>query len=139
MPILLVLLIGVLVYNSGTLTPRRRPGAAGPQPAGTARVAAAGVQIPWQSPPEFTAAIQDPMARKLATLSSRRILTRDELVVTGIATDGQTPRALIGTEIVEQGQTIMGATVTRITPDSVEFEMDGKTWTQKVRDTEVRE
>jgi type II secretory pathway component PulC len=79
------------------------------------------------------------MARKLASLSSRRIMSREELVVTGIVTTEQTPRALIGTEIVEQGQTIMGATVIRITPDSVEFEMDGKRWTQKVRDTEVRE
>jgi type II secretory pathway component PulC len=79
------------------------------------------------------------MARKLGSLSSRRIMSREELVVTGIVTTEQTPRALIGTEIVEQGQTIMGATVIRITPDSVEFEMDGKKWTQKVRDTEVRE
>jgi type II secretory pathway component PulC len=79
------------------------------------------------------------MARKLASLSSRRIMSREELVVTGIVTTEQTPRALIGTEIVEQGQTIMGATVIKINPDSVEFEMDGKKWTQKVRDTEVRE
>jgi hypothetical protein len=66
------------------------------------------------------------MARKLGSLSSRRIMSREELVVTGIVTTEQTPRALIGTEIVEQGQTIMGATVIRITPDSVEFEMDAE-------------
>jgi type II secretory pathway component PulC len=56
------------------------------------------------------------------------------LVVRGIAHDENEPYAIIGTQIVKKGERILGAAVIRINQDSVEFEMNGRRWIQKVED-----
>ena len=43
------------------------------------------------------------------------------------------PTAVVGKKIVHVGEKVSGATVVGIDKDSVEFEMNGKEWTQKVR------
>jgi type II secretory pathway component PulC len=55
------------------------------------------------------------------------------LIVKGIVYSEDSSFAIIGTEIVHEGGTVSGATVVKINPDSVEFEMNGKRWTQKVQ------
>ena len=55
-----------------------------------------------------------------------------DLVVKGIVVGEDRPKALIGIQLVEEGKKIFGVTVVRISRSSVEFEMDGKRWTQEV-------
>ncbi|MHC4155328.1 MAG: hypothetical protein ACYST6_10465 [Planctomycetota bacterium] len=138
-PVLLVLLIAVLVYNSGMISPRRQLRRTTPQPAGAEPAVPSGVAIAWDRPAEYTTASRDPMARDLKTIATPLTVAMTELVVSGIVSTEDTPRAIIGTTIVEEGDEILGATVVKINRDGVEFEKDGKRWTQKVRDTEVRE
>jgi len=44
------------------------------------------------------------------------------------------PSVVIGNRIVHVGDKINGVTIARINKDSVEFEKDGETWVQRVRD-----
>ncbi len=62
-----------------------------------------------------------------------QIDTTDKIEIKGILYSEENPSAIIGTEIVHEGATVSGATVVKINKDSVEFERDGKRWTQKVK------
>jgi hypothetical protein len=53
-------------------------------------------------------------------------------VVKGIVYSEDNPCAVVGDRIVSAGDTVGGATVVKINPDSVEFTMGDKNWTQKV-------
>jgi len=55
------------------------------------------------------------------------------LKVRGIAYSFERPSAVIGTTIVHEGDIVLGATVVRISRGSVEFEVNGESWTQKVQ------
>jgi hypothetical protein len=55
------------------------------------------------------------------------------LKVRGVALSHDRPSAVIGTTIVHEGDTVLGATVARISRAGVEFEVNGETWTQKVQ------
>ena len=57
---------------------------------------------------------------------------RPRLVVKGIAYSERNPSALVGTEIVHEGDTISGAQVVKIRKESVEFSFNGTTWRQGV-------
>jgi hypothetical protein len=59
---------------------------------------------------------------------------RPLLVVKGIIYNERNPSALVGTDIVHEGDKISGITVVKITQNSVEFEMNGKKWTQHVQE-----
>jgi len=56
-----------------------------------------------------------------------------ELVVRGIVLGQGRSSAIIGEQIVFEGETVRGTTVRKIDKDAVEFERDGKTWTQQVQ------
>ena len=56
----------------------------------------------------------------------------EDIVVRGIVWSEDSPAAVIGTQIIYQGQTVQGTKILQITEDSVEFEKDGKKWVQKV-------
>ena len=94
-------------------------------------VAAAASTIDWQIPPPYPTTLRDPMR-----LGSVTTITQSEIgkiIVKGIVYSEDNPSAIIGTEIVHEGDKVSGATVVKINKDSVEFEMNGKKWTQKVR------
>ncbi len=55
------------------------------------------------------------------------------LKVRGIALSHDRPSAVIGTTIVHEGDTVLGATVVRIGRTGIKFEVNGETWTQKVQ------
>jgi len=55
------------------------------------------------------------------------------LKVRGIAYSYDRPSAVIGTTIVHEGDVVLGATIVRISRASVEFEVNGETWAQKVQ------
>ena len=94
-------------------------------------IAAATDTIVWQIPPPYPTTLRDPMR-----LGSVTTITQSEIrkiIVKGIVYSKDNPSAIIGTEIVHEGSKVSGATVVKINKDSVEFEMNGKRWTQKVR------
>jgi hypothetical protein len=53
-------------------------------------------------------------------------------LVTGIVRSGDSSTAVIGTQIVREGETIDGVTIVRIYDDRVEFEKGGQRWTQRL-------
>jgi predicted small secreted protein len=57
---------------------------------------------------------------------------RPRLVVKGIVYSERNPSALVGKDIVHEGDTISGAQVVKIRSDSVEFSFNGTTWRQSV-------
>jgi hypothetical protein len=54
------------------------------------------------------------------------------IVIKGIVYS-ERPAAVIGTQIVHQGDKVSGATVIKINENNVEFEMGDKKWTQEVQ------
>ncbi len=56
-------------------------------------------------------------------------------VITGITYSENKSFAIIGTNIVSEGQTIEGIKIVKIYPDKVEFEKDGKRWTQGMNES----
>lgn len=93
--------------------------------------------LQWQSPRPLPEKLRDPMkaAPKIMTAESSTDGTTQtgELVVKGIVFSKTRPTALVNDKIVAQGQSVSGTTIVAITKDSVEFEKDGKRWTQTVQ------
>jgi hypothetical protein len=55
------------------------------------------------------------------------------IAVKGIVYSKDNPSAVIGSQIVHEGDKVSGATIVKINEKSVDFEMNGKKWTQKVQ------
>ena len=92
----------------------------------------ANVEIDWPVPPVYSANLRDPM--KLGSLQQIIIDTSEDLVVRGISYSEDRRYAVIGTDTVQEDDLVPGTKikVKKINPNSVEFEEDGKIWTQKV-------
>jgi type II secretory pathway component PulC len=56
-----------------------------------------------------------------------------KLIVSGILCSEDKSSAIIGNRIVHEGDQIQGANIIKINKEGVEFEMNGKKWTQKVQ------
>ena len=76
----------------------------------------------------------------MAPLSGMRgqSLQESGISINGIATThvdkvGEGPYDPVRLATVTEGQTVLGALITQITQDSVEFEVDGKRWSQQVQ------
>lgn len=88
--------------------------------------------IDWPVPPVYPTDLRDPME-----MGSRQVkIEKLELVVRGISYSEDRRYAVIGTQTVQEGDEILGATVVKINQNSVEFEKDGKRWTQEVEGEE---
>jgi len=130
-PALFLALIFVFVRVFGT-APRRVKGAGKNNAVKTA--AGANKKIDWQIPEPYPTTLRDPMHFGPAGTTQAG---GGQLIVTGILYIDDNPSASsasIGNQIVREGEKILGATVVKINEDSVEFEMNGKTWTQKVQE-----
>ena len=90
----------------------------------------ANIEIDWPVPPVYSTELRDPM--ELGSRRQIRIETPDDLVVRGITYSEDRKFAVIGTQTMQEGDTILGATIVEIKPNSVLFERDGKRWTQEV-------
>jgi len=131
--ILFVLLSTVLVIVLARpyLASRRNAttsGTAGQTNTGNAIMA--NIEIDWPVPKVYSAGLRDPM--ELASRQQIRVETPQDLVVKGITYSEDRRYAVIGTQTMQEGDTILGATIVEITPNSVVFERDGKRWTQEV-------
>jgi len=93
-------------------------------------VASSNSKIDWQIPALYPATLRDPMQFSSVTTAETGT---GGLVVKGIIYSEDKPAVVIGTEIVRQGDKVLGATIVKINENSVEFEMNGKKWTQKVQ------
>ncbi|HIJ52717.1 MAG TPA: hypothetical protein HPP66_06135 [Planctomycetes bacterium] len=93
--------------------------------------AAAASTIDWQIPPPYPKTLRDPM--QLGSVSRTTQGEIGKIDVKGIVYSEDDPSAIIGTEILHEGEKVSGATIVKINKDSVEFEMNGKRWTEKVR------
>lgn len=135
-PLLAIALVFVLlrVFGSG---PAKKAKARRPEPAKAAGYSSDGID--WHIPARYPATLRDPMLP--ATPADAEVDSEtdeaaggepSELVVKGIVYSKQDPAAIVGTQIVREGDQVSGATVVSISRDSVEFEMDGKKWSQTV-------
>jgi len=150
MAVLVPLLLVVLVYllKDVVLGPAPRPRK--PIKPSAASVSKAPAEIEWPMPEPYPADLRDPM-ELTAEMKARIELAKavvvpipagtttapvapvvEELKVSGIVFSEDNPTAVIGTRIAHVGDVIAGATIVKITRNSVEFEKDGKTWTQQV-------
>jgi hypothetical protein len=87
-------------------------------------------EINWQIPELYPGALRDPTQFGSTTAAQTQ---GDGLIVRGIVYSQDRPTAVIGTQIVREGDKVLDATVIKINRDSVEFESDGRRWTQKVQ------
>lgn len=92
--------------------------------------AAANTKFDWVIPEPYPETLRDPMQFGPASGAQKGI---GGLVVKGIVYSANNPCAVIGNDIVHVGEQVMGATVVKINADSVEFESNGKRWTQTVQ------
>jgi hypothetical protein len=90
----------------------------------------ANIEIDWPVPPVYSTELRDPM--ELGSRRQKIIETPDDLVVRAITYSEDRQFAVIGTQTMQEGDTILGATIVEIKPNSVLFERDGKRWTQEV-------
>ena len=93
-------------------------------------IAGSNNEIDWQIPEPYPATLRDPMQFGSVTTTQDR---PGKLIVKGIVYSKNNPSAVIGNQIVHEGEKVFGATVVKINKDSVELEMNGKRWTQKVQ------
>ena len=95
--------------------------------------AGANTKIDWEIPAPYPTTLRDPMRLVPVEIPQTEISKTIKLIVKGILYSEDNPSAVIGNQIVHEGDTIRGVSVIKISYDSVEFEMNGKRWTQKVR------
>jgi len=149
-PVLLVVLIIVLTRVLGASSSKSTWS---PKPKPVATAGQAGAEIDWRMPEPYPAGLRDPMqltAEMTAQIEAEAIAKTQavanaqanvgpteqqpakpqELAVTGILFSQDNPTAVIGTRIAHVGDTIAGATIVKINLTTVEFEKDGKSWTQ---------
>ena len=121
----------VIVLARPYFTPRRNATASGTDgQASTGTSAVANIEINWQMPPIYSAKLRDPL--ELSSQQQKRIVTPVDLVVKGITYSEDRKFAVIGTQLMQEGDTILGATIVEINPSNVVFERDGERWTQEV-------
>lgn len=91
-------------------------------------------KIDWQIPARYPTTLRDPMQFNVVTPTPAlgRVGVA-EFVVRGTVYSDDNPMALVGTQIVREGDQVSGATVIKINEHSIEFEMNGKRWKQKVQ------
>jgi hypothetical protein len=90
-------------------------------------------QISWTAPEEYPDTLRDPMQYRSTTSEPTTNTQLSQLTVTGIVFSSENPSAIISGKIVSEGEKIQGITIVKINKETVEFEKDGKTWTQPVQ------
>ena len=132
MVILVPVLFGILffVFKPILFKPSRKPSGSASDEL-TNAVVAFGGEIDWQIPALYPRTLRDPM--RFGSVTTEQDATAS-LEVKGILYSRSNPTAVIGSRIVREGGKVLKATVVKINKDSVEFEMNGKRWTQKVQE-----
>ncbi|MBA7702779.1 hypothetical protein ES703_111553 [subsurface metagenome] len=90
-------------------------------------------KIDWQIPDPYPPTLRDPM--RFTPMATAGVET-GKLIVTSILYDKENPSArsaTVSNQIVYEGEKVMGATVVKINSNNVEFELNGRKWTQRVQ------
>jgi hypothetical protein len=126
-PVLFVVLI--FMFIRAFSTPSRK--ITGPGTSGPVKAAAAGSdsKVDWQVPNPYPTTLRDPMQFSSATSQT----ATGGLIVKGIVYSEDNPSAVIGDQIVHQGDKILDVAITKINENSVEFEANSKKWMQNVQ------
>ncbi len=137
MPVLFIILL-VFVFKGGVLgTKVRKTEASGQDNVSNVATSDSNNEIDWEIPEPYPATLRDPM--RLGPVEDAQTETETEtrtpatLIVKGIMYSKDRRSAVIGSQIAHEGDQIRGVAVVRISKDSVEFEMNGKRWTQAVQ------
>jgi len=83
--------------------------------------------------PPAPAVQRTPESNSVLPRSSEALPATDRMV-TGIVFSQDRPSAVIGSQVLYEGDTTQGVTVVRIYRDKVQFEKDGAKWTQAVNE-----
>jgi len=130
--VLSVVFVGVLYVAFGGIGQTKAVSVAAAAATATTPTTAAVNPEQWAFPKPLPSPMRDP----LVIPSAQAQLSIDDgsaLTVRGIVYSEQRPSAIVNNKIVFVGQTINGANVVNITRGAVEFEKDGKRWTQGVQ------
>jgi hypothetical protein len=133
MPLLFIVLIFMLSRGGVFGTSAGRTEASTEDTAPGVVTAGANTKIDWEIPAPYPTTLRDPMRLVPVEIPQTEISKTLKLIVKGILYSEDNPSAVIGNQIVHEGETIRGVSVIKISQDSVEFEMNGKRWTQKIR------
>jgi hypothetical protein len=127
--LVLLTLLSFVLIRPLSMSPRNVADLSANQPAQARVTANSDIVIDWQTPPIYPTGLRDP-TKPSSSLQSEAEAGR--LIVRGIVHDNYEPYAIIGTQIVQEGDIVLGAAVVKINQGSVEFEMDGRRWTQEI-------
>ena len=139
-PILAVALILMLKNAIGPSSPARRKPVP-PKPVGAATISQSDTEIVWAKPEAYLPGLRDPMEltagmkaqlKADAAAPQPPVIGAGPLAVKGILYSEDNPSAVIGAQIAHIGDEIAGAIIVNITKNAIEFERDGKTWTQTI-------
>jgi len=89
-------------------------------------------EIDWQIPEPYPTTLRDPM-KVILPIGGGGGQIGSKLAVKGIVYSEDKPSAIINGKIVHQGEEVSGVKVVKINQDSVELEINGKSWTEKVQ------
>jgi len=136
MPLLFIVLIFMLFRGGVFGTSAGHTEASTEEAAPGVATAGSNTEIEWEIPAPYPTTLRDPMRLvpvEIPQTGQTQTRKTIKLIVKGILYSEDNPSAVIGNSIVHEGETIRGVSVIKISKDSVEFEMNGKRWTQKVR------
>jgi len=93
-------------------------------------------KIDWEVPEPYPTTLRDPMRLvpvEVPQNDQTETRTTTEIIVKSILYSEDKPSAVISGRIVYEGGKIRDVNIIKINKDNVEFEMNGKRWTQKVQ------
>jgi len=99
----------------------------------TSVAAASDNKTDWQIPEPYPTGLRDPMQFGSSATADTDTGTSGPIALKGIAYSEDSPFAIIGSQIVREGEKIFDATIIKINRDSVEFEINGVRKIQKVQ------
>ncbi len=133
-PVLIIIVL-IFVFMPLLKTPwRKMPEFKGVEP--TEIAAEPGRRIDWKIPEPYPSGLRDPMQMRPSTTGKpegEKVSERmARLPVKGIVYSMDNPAAVVGTQLVHEGDIVLDVTIVKINQDSVEFKMNSKSWTQRV-------
>jgi hypothetical protein len=137
MPLLFIVLIFMLFRGGVFGTSAGHTEASTEDTAPGVVTAGADNKIDWEIPAPYPTTLRDPMRLAPVEIPQTDEQTQTgktvELIVKSILYSEDNPSAVISGRIVHEGEKIRNVNIIKINKDTVEFEMNGKRWTQKVQ------
>ncbi|MHC4726663.1 MAG: hypothetical protein ACYS17_05485 [Planctomycetota bacterium] len=135
MPVLFIVLL-IFVFKGGIFGTSVHNVVAGEENNASGVVSASlNNQIDWKIPEPYPTTLRDPM--RLGPIERTADQTESgalvKLTVKSILYSEDNSSAVIGGRIVHEGEQVRGVNIIKINKNNVEFELNGKTWSQEVK------